>query len=330
LLVRLSAMGDLVQTLGAVRALRRCRPGWLPTLATQAEFVPLVERIDGLQVVPFDRRGGLGAVIRLRRALRERAFDVALDLQGNWKSATVAWVSGARERIGAAAAWRQEPASRVLLRRVVEVPGANHPALVAWTLVRELVGEAPFLRPRLDADAAEVASEERAVRALGIEPKAPFRVVVVSDPRDPRALRPSFVAREVATGRMPAIALMGPAESALPEVAGLPTLRHAAGELRRLIALGAIVARSGGDVVGPDQGPVHVLSAAGATCRVLFGPQDPRRTAPPSAAPLVSAVGPPCRPCSSRRCTHASGPVCMDFASAEGRVAATDLPPLAD
>ena len=61
LLVRLSAMGDLVQSLGAVASLRRVHPDWRVTVVTQREWVPLLEGVEGVdRVVPF-HRGHCGA-----------------------------------------------------------------------------------------------------------------------------------------------------------------------------------------------------------------------------------------------------------------------------
>lgn len=324
LFVRLSAMGDLVQGLGAIAALHAARPDWRLTVVTQAPFAPLLAGMPGLaRVVTFERRGGLPAVRALRNALRTEPCDVALDLQGNWKSAFVALLSGARERLGAAGPWRREPASRWLLHRAV-APSSRHPAAVAAALVRELVPGLAVGAPRLVATPAEVAAEAAAVRTLGIDPGQPFRVLVVTDPRDSRALRPEQLAAFAAAERQPVLQLLGPAEVALPPAVAAPTLRHGRGELRRLVALGALVAAARGEVLGPDQGASHVLAAAGARVAVCFGAQDPDRTGPPAAARFVHAAPPPCAPCHRLRCQHPSGPVCMDFRPETGRA----LPPL--
>ncbi|MBM4063627.1 MAG: glycosyltransferase family 9 protein [Planctomycetes bacterium] len=328
LLVRLSAMGDLVHGLGAIEALHRARPDWRLTLATQTALAPLLEGVPGIaRVVLLARHGGLGALRRFRAELRAERYDVALDLQGNWKSAGVAAASGARQRLGAGAAWRQEPRSRWLLHRTVAVPGEHHPALVAWTLARELVPGLPFRAPRLRATDAEVERERAALRGLGVDPDRPMRVLVVGDPVDARALRPAALAAEAAASQEPAVAVLGPAEAHVAAPGGVPALRHAPGELRRLVALGALVAGAGGIVVGPDQGATHVLAAAGARCLVGFGAQDPRRTAPPSAVPLVHPAPPACSPCRKHRCRLPEGPVCMAFTTAGGRAVANGLPP---
>lgn len=327
LFVRLSAMGDVVQGLGAVAALRQVRPDWHATFVTQEPWADLVRAADGVdRVVTFARHGGLSAVWRLRRELRAERYDVAIDLQGNWKSAFVARLSGARTCIGMAAAWRQEPMSRVLLRRTVACAAVPHPARAAFELVRSLAPEAPFRRPRLVATAVALAAERRAIAAAGIAVDAPFRVVVVTDPADPRALPQGIVESMSRDAQRPVVLLFGPAEAHLAGVDGVASVRHGLGEVRRLIALGQIVRANGGDVVGPDQGATHVLAAAGAECRVLFGAQDPRRTSPAAAIALVHPEPPACAPCRRRRCTHPDGPVCMQFLPERGCRMPTGLP----
>ncbi len=74
LVIRLSAIGDIVFASPLIAALRRAHPqGWVE----------------------------LGRRVRAFRAeLRRQGFDLALDLQGLLKSGLLAWLSGARERIG--------------------------------------------------------------------------------------------------------------------------------------------------------------------------------------------------------------------------------------
>ncbi|MFY9345408.1 MAG: glycosyltransferase family 9 protein [Planctomycetota bacterium] len=327
LFVRLSAMGDVVHGLGAVAALHEARPDWRLVFVTQTTTAPLLRDLPGVaRVVLFERRGGLSALWRLRRALREEPFDFALDLQGNWKSALIARLAGARTSLGMTGEWAQEPASRVLLRRSVREPGVPHPAMAAWHLVRAIAPEVSFRAARLVATPAEVTHERRALAAIGVDACRPFRVVVVTDGADPRALRPECVVDLARDPQLPVLYLLGPAEADVAPPTAAFTMRHGAGEVRRLIALGGIVAAAGGEVVGPDQGATHVLAAAGASCRVLFGSQDPRRTAPVDAKVFVHVSPPPCSPCRRSRCDHPSGPVCMAFTPATGRAVAVDWP----
>jgi heptosyltransferase I len=327
LLVRLSAMGDLVQSLGAVASLHAARPDWRLTFVTQREWLPLLDGVPGIhRAVPFHRRGGLPALLALRKALRSDVYDAALDLQGNWKSAMVARLSGARDCLGMASQWRQEPRSRWLLRRTIAVAAVPHPARAAWELAKQLAPEAAFCHPALAAIPAELADEQAVLRQAGIDVASPFRVVVVTDPSDPRALRPAWV-REWTRDAMPTLLLMGPGEAGMPTPTGV-VLRHGRGELRRLIALGSLVAAAGGEVIGPDQGATHVLLASGARGRVLFGAQDPRRTAPPSALAVLRSGKLACRPCRRRLCRNPDGVVCMEPSEAGVQPVAIGLPPI--
>jgi heptosyltransferase-1 len=318
LLVRLSAMGDVVQSLGAVAALHAARPELELVFCTQTTCAPLLDGVAGVAAVePFDRGGGLRGLLDLRRRLRARAFDLALDLQGNWKSALVARLA-ARDSVGVGAGWRQEPPSRWLLSRTVAVPGARHPANCALAVVRALAPGAAAMLPRLSASEREVEAAAAAVRSSGLDPRQPFRLLVVGDPGDPRAQRPAALAREVAASPLPVLLLAGPSEAAVAPAVAAPLLRQRRGELRQLVGLGQLLARAGGDVVGPDLGPCHVLAATGARTTVLFGPQDPELTAPPAAVALQHRAPPACMPCRRRRCAHADGPVCMDFTAGTG------------
>ena len=331
LLVRLSAMGDLTQSLGAVRALQQVRPDWRITFVTQREWAPLLEGAGLERIVAFDRRGGLGALWWLRRELRRASYDVALDLQGNWKSALVTRLSGARERLGMARAWRQEPRSALLLQRTIDCDAPPHPARAAWELVKQLAEDAPFCSPELVPTGEELANERACLDAVGVDVARPVRVVVVTDPGDPRALRPAWV-QALARDDMATVLLLGPGEAGMPDSgmtdSGGVVLRHGRGEVRRMIALGRLVAESGGEVVGPDQGATHVLLAAGAPGRVLFGSQDPDRTSPVTAQRLVRAGDLPCRPCRSRTCRNPDGVVCMDVDAQRLVPVPSTLPPL--
>jgi ADP-heptose:LPS heptosyltransferase len=315
-------MGDLVQSLGAVQALHEARPELEIAFVTQRENVPLLEGLSGIRhIVAHDRRGGLAAMARTRRMLRALCCDVALDLQGNFKSAVCAFLSGARDRIGAAPPFRQEPWSRLLLTRTVLVDGPHHPGAIATAVVRALAPQARAQAAQLAATAAEEAAAAAAVQAAGVDSRQPFTVIPLGRPDDPRSLQELAIRAELARG-IPVLLLAGPGEVGVTAPTGVPIWRQGRGELRQLIGLGRLLRRVGGSVVAADQGPAHVLAAAGAPVTVLFGPQDPMRTAPPTALALQHPSPPSCMPCRARVCRHERGPVCMAFTRADGKPAA--------
>jgi heptosyltransferase-1 len=113
LLVRLSAIGDIVFASPLIAALRRAWPRARIVWLVQSEGRVLLDHhpdLDEVIVCPLQhwrrlwkaRRFGalMKGVLALRATLRTHDFDLALDLQGLLKSGALTWLSGARKRIG--------------------------------------------------------------------------------------------------------------------------------------------------------------------------------------------------------------------------------------
>lgn len=113
LLVRLSAIGDIVFASPLVRALRAGFPGAEISWLVQSEYRGLLEAHPALDRViswPLSewlglwqgrRLGALGRGVRaFRTQLHGHRFDLAIDLQGLLKSGFLTWLSGAPERVG--------------------------------------------------------------------------------------------------------------------------------------------------------------------------------------------------------------------------------------
>lgn len=133
LIVRTSALGDVVNALPALTAIRRGFPRARIAWVIDEAFAPLLEGhalLDELLPVPLRRwrRGGGGRGGELVRFLRRlRAFDaeVALDLMGNHKGALLARLSGAPRRVGPRRADRREPSSALWINHPAAVPAGH-------------------------------------------------------------------------------------------------------------------------------------------------------------------------------------------------------------
>ncbi|HEU0196199.1 MAG TPA: glycosyltransferase family 9 protein [Nevskiaceae bacterium] len=113
LVVRLSAIGDVVMASGVIPVLRRAYPqayiAWLAE-SGPAQLLQANPRLDEVIIWPrgewqrVRREQGLRAWMRqvraFRKLLRERHFDLVLDAQGLLKSGVWAWSTHAKERIG--------------------------------------------------------------------------------------------------------------------------------------------------------------------------------------------------------------------------------------
>jgi heptosyltransferase-1 len=341
LLVRLSHLGDVVHALPVYHALRAARPGARMAWVVQREFAPLLEGLGGLeQLIGFDRRGGPGAWLELRERLAAFAPTLAVDAQGNLKSALATLASGAPRRVGLARAdWREPLGAAALTERAPRAAvssGVPHAMDRMLALARHLAPDAP-LRTDVDLSTQEL---ERGRRQLSEHaPEGDGALVVlqlarVGDVRSWPLERFDALARGLVDSGCRVLALSGPEEQreGAELERRLPAdgrVSHCVGQrgLRELAALLTAAACADARFVGCDSGPLHLAAACGLSVVALAGPQDPRRTGPwpvpdetgdlqPAAHGSVhrvvrAASPPPCAPCLARSCSHPRGPICM-------------------
>ena len=164
LVIRLSSIGDIVNALPAVAALGQSFPEadihWLIESRYASLLVgnPYVRRIIQLDTLSW--RGSLPSAsivketVKTLAGLRQRDYAAALDFQGLWKSAVIALLSGAQERIGLAQPWLREPSASMLYTERVPVAG-RHVVEESLALVEHLgarVGSWQFPLPHNSDD----------------------------------------------------------------------------------------------------------------------------------------------------------------------------------
>jgi ADP-heptose:LPS heptosyltransferase len=344
LVVRPSHLGDIVCTLPLFHALRAAAPdaelGWV----VQREFAGLLEGLPGLdRVFRFDRRRGPAAWVSLRRELARFGADLAVDAQGNLKSAMAMLCSGARRKVGLARADWREPAGAFVLDDAAPASRHDEPHAVQrmFALARHAVGalgrddefDETTLRTDPGLSERELArGEVLATRYLAGDDAV---VVHLAAPNDVRSWPAEHTRRLIlallARGR-PVLCLSGPGERPIGvelrrSLGARPGLSHWVGQdnLREACAFFAACGRRDVPLVSCDSGPMHLAAASGMPVVALAGPQDAARTGPwpppggargadggPNGHRVLRADDPPeCAPCLARRCTHAKGPVCM-------------------
>src|SRR5712691_9620549 len=79
LVVRLTALGDILHTVPAVAALRAAHPGAKIDWVVERKWAPVLEGSPAINdVIPFDRRSAWGAAECIKR-LRESRYTCAID-----------------------------------------------------------------------------------------------------------------------------------------------------------------------------------------------------------------------------------------------------------
>ncbi len=285
LVIRSSAIGDVVMASGLIPAMREAWPHAYIAWLAEPPVVELLQhnpRLDGVLVwrksewVELWRRRAFGALWReirkLRTELRAPEFDLVLDLQGLLKSASLGWLSGARERVGLAS---REGSGR-LMTRVVVPPGGD----------RRMSSEYRFLAGalqlnseafRLDLVPGEVA--EKRAGAL-VSECAPRQGFVALAPFTTRPQKHWFedrwidLAARFEQAGLSVIVLGGPEDLQSGErIAAAAGVRSVAG-LTKLGESAALIARAA-LVVGVDTGLTHMGVAQEIPTLALFGSTRP-------------------------------------------------------
>ena len=112
LIVRLSALGDIVMASGLIPALRTLYPQAELSWVCEAVCVPLLRHNPSIKQVIVWPRGEWEALLKAKRymalwravrtfraRLRAEQFDLVLDAQGLLKSGLIAWLTGAPRRV---------------------------------------------------------------------------------------------------------------------------------------------------------------------------------------------------------------------------------------
>lgn len=303
LVVRLSALGDVLFALEVVSALHEARPDLRIEFLVEDRFADLLAEHPQLSAVHvYPRRHKLRIVPALLR-LRRRRFDVVLDLHGILKSALQVAFLRADAKVGYAPPGAREQSHR-LYGLAVPVPAPlPHRADMGHLMLAALGLPGTPAAPRLAVPAPppgllDDLPRPRVLLHPGTSAFAAFK-------RWPAARFAELACRLHERG-IAVLVGAGPGEAALAaEVrAAAPAARPVDGAALGLRGLAAVLAAVDAVVAG-DTGPLHLAAAVGTPCVALFGPKDPRRYGPRAHGRLLHEIlfhDVPCRPCTRRDC----------------------------
>ncbi len=99
-LLRLSALGDVCHAVALLRVLQRAWPATRFTFLVGKSEARLLALVDGVEVIPFDKRGGVAAIRELGSRLGARRFDLLLMLQVALRASLLSALIPARVKLG--------------------------------------------------------------------------------------------------------------------------------------------------------------------------------------------------------------------------------------
>jgi heptosyltransferase-2 len=277
-----------------VQLCRRRWPARPVDMLSSAVCAPLVEFMPGVRkaVVGELPRGRLamGEHRKLAARLRAENYGTALIMPRKWKAALAPWLAGIPDRVGFVGEFRYglltdaRGGERALSRMI------DRCAALVFPAGAPLPAELP--EPHLAVPPAALAEWHR---RTGIDDRSPIVAVapgaIGRGRRWPTARYAELTRRLTATG-VRVWVLGSPAEQAV-----VAEVVAAGGALARDLTCplrDAVFALSAADVaLCNDSGLLHIAAAVGTKAICLYGPTDPRETAPlnPLAAMIRSPTG---------------------------------------
>jgi len=320
LIVKLSAIGDVIHTMPALVALRRHYPqahiSWLVEEAG-AELLdghPALDRLivwrrrqfqtDFRQLRGFNAGRAFCDVVK---QVRDRRYDLVIDFQALLKSAMWVFLADGRRKVGFGRGMQHSEGSYLVLNERIPPVSMEVHALERGLILLEKIGvprgvlEYRFPHnPQAEHDVKGILTEAGASRRaplVVIHPMARWRTKLWYNDRF-AALADALHEHGIVT-----VLSGGPADTAaLDEIAARMKTRcirfDGRGGLQHLAAL----CRRAAVVVSTDTGPMHLAAAVGTPVVALFGPTAPNRTGPYGAEHHVVRSPVPCSPCFKRRC----------------------------
>ena len=327
--IRLSALGDVIFALPAVEGLARRWPDAAITWIVEDKAATILEgrrELDRIIVFPRRRLRKLWPnplkwpalillLLRYFREIRREKYDILYDFQGNLKSGIHTLIARSRKKVGFSRAHVKEMSHLFYGEKRTPPPQAIHRMEKFFSLPFPDFRKEEILPPDL-----QVKDEILERAASDVEQLLPGgSSIAVLHPGTSQfgafkrwpALRFGSLARRLHAERgIRSLVTWGPGEKELAEEAAAASEGCAvvAPETRSLQELFGLIAQ-GKLFVAADSGPLHMANCLGIPCVALFGPKDPALYSPYFQPAVVGRRDDKdCTPCNRRECDD---PICM-------------------
>lgn len=315
-MVRLSAIGDVVRTLPAVKGLRERFPdAYIAWLVEDKSSDILIGNPYLDKVIVFPRRDLVGGARSGRTRflkkfvsdLRAERLDTVLDFHGAFKSGLFSFLSGAQERIGFQRHHTKE-FNFLFINHTVVPPGKR-----INRIERNISLVAALGASLLNLDVTmPVPAETRMKVEKMLDPFDKRRPLVAIHPTTSRLFKhwdaenyAKVADKLLSDGAAQVMITYGPGEEeAAQKVVGYMRSNAAPLIPTRSLREYAWLVKQATVYFGSDTGPMHIASAMGTPVVALFGPTDPVVNGPYRQPHTILYKGLPCSPCKERRCSR--------------------------
>jgi len=320
LIVKTSAIGDVIHTLPALLSLRAHYPdahiAWLVE-ETAADLITGHPALDRVLVARrkawlADLRAGrvlraLREFVRFVRIVRDTRYDLIIDFQGLLKSAVWVLLAKGVRKAGFGRGMEHAELSYVVLNEPVPAVDMNQHAIERELLLLKGIGvPTTGIRYELPVSSEHASEAAALLRASGIDEQD--RVVAINPmARWPTKLwEPAHFAAVADRLEDQGIRVVftGGAQdhSSIDEICRLMRSKSCRLDGRTNLKTLASIFRRTQVLLTTDSGPMHLAAAVGTAVVALFGPTAPWRTGPYGPGHTVLRAGISCSPCFKKDC----------------------------
>lgn len=322
LIIKLSAIGDVIHTLPALNAIRSIYPSAHITWLIEEAAAPLVTGHPALDRVIISgrkrwirdlRKGQWRSVIveatALLRSLRDTQYDLVFDFQALLKSGVLVALSRGGRKIGFGRGMEHQEHSYLFLNEAVAPVDMDNHAILRSLMMLDAAGihcrDIAYRLPIHDTDRKQI------VRLLSREGINELRPLICINPvaKWTTKLWPNERFAELAD-RLSERFRVRPVFTGAPEdkeiVQNILSRMTSSGVdltgKTSLKTLAALYERAD-MLISTDTGPMHLGAAVNTPVVALFGPTAPWRTGPMGENHQIIRANLPCSPCFKRQCS---------------------------
>lgn len=278
LIIRLTALGDVVQTLQVAQSVAAQWPECRITWVVRDTFAPLVEAASFVhEVIAYRRKDGLRGLLAAYRAIRRKHFDLVWDMQSLVRPASMALFARASEKWGR----KTKKGLRSLpYKRSIPQPQGQHAMVVHQQFLREAKLDPAISIPlslKPAAPMGQLADEWAPFSACA----ADRLFILFTDSSHPGKMWNDYAAlSRLIWDNIPESRIVWGGLKPLPPPPDAPPGRFLDLQGRCSLPQMITVVRQPSVFIGNDSGPMHLSAALGNRVLALFGPTTPQRFGP--------------------------------------------------
>ena len=314
LIVKLSAIGDVIHTLPSLAALRHLYPDAHITWVVEEAAADLVIHHPYLDEVLISRRKSWIKNVKAGQfqstgreiqsfltRLRSRRYDLVIDFHGLLKSGAVVFLSGGKRKLGYDS-WQE--LSGLFLNEKIPEDMTKHAVDRYLDFLRYLgaqINDVEFVLPLTD----ETKKEAQRLRDqyhlsekqyIAINPIAYWETKLWDNGKFARLA--DLIIEKLKLD----VIFTGSNKADAADILSRMTKEGINLGGKTSLPILAEIYKSARAVITTDSGPMHLAAAVGTPVIALFGPTDPARTGPYGKGHTVIRAGLPCSPCLLKKC----------------------------